>query len=505
MELRARTASQTPPAPVIEWSRRHFAHYFFAPTSRMHSALCARLPRLRPGERLAVIAPRGSAKSTLVSFAWPLYLALSGRQRYILLVAETTDQARRYLESIQNELTGNDGLQAEYPDAAGEGAPWNADRIVLRNGAQIEAAGTGTSIRGRKHAQSRPSLVIIDDPQDRKHITSVPQRQAHWRWFTQDLLNVGGPETIFVAVGTALHRDALIDRLMAQPGWEAMKFPSVESWPWNLSLWKEWERAYTDRSNPNRERAALQFYEERRAAMEEGAVVCWPEREGLYALMRLRVDIGRSAFESEKQGNPTNPESCEWPDEYFSESIWFTDWPQSLRLRAMALDPSKGNDSRFGDYSAYVMLGIDGDGTLFVEADLARRSAEQIVRDGVEWFVHFRPDVFGCESAMYHDLLAADFEEAFLARGILGARPLAITNTLAKEVRIRRLGPFLSQRRLRFRSGSPGTRLLVEQMREFPTGDHDDGPDALEMAVRLAADFLCGAQAERLGGRLTHE
>ena len=102
-------------------------------------------------------------------------------------------------------------------------------------------------------------------------------------------------------------------------------------------------------------------------------------------------------------------------------------------------------------------------------------------------------------------MLAADFEEAFLARGILGARPAAITNTLAKEVRIRRLGPFLSQRRLRFRSGSPGTRLLVEQMREFPTGDHDDGPDALEMAVRLAADFLCGAQAERLGGRLTRE
>jgi hypothetical protein len=25
---------------------------------------------------------------------------------------------------------------------------------------------------------------------------------------------------------------------------------------------------------------------------------------------------------------------------------------------------------------------------------------------------------------------------------------------------------------------------LVDQLRDFPIGDHDDGPDALEMAIR---------------------
>jgi hypothetical protein len=47
----------------------------------------------------------------------------------------------------------------------------------------------------------------------------------------------------------------------------------------------------------------------------------------------------------------------------------------------------------------------------------------------------------------------------------------------------------LSQRRIRFKGDSPGARLLVEQMRDFPNGDHDDGPDALEMAVRLASEL----------------
>jgi hypothetical protein len=31
---------------------------------------------------------------------------------------------------------------------------------------------------------------------------------------------------------------------------------------------------------------------------------------------------------------------------------------------------------------------------------------------------------------------------------------------------------------------------LVNQLRDFPLGDHDDGPDALEMAVRLARNAL---------------
>ncbi len=55
---------------------------------------------------------------------------------------------------------------------------------------------------------------------------------------------------------------------------------------------------------------------------------------------------------------------------------------------------------------------------------------------------------------------------------------------------------------MRFKSDSPGTRLLVDQLREFPSGDHDDGPDALEMALRLAAEMLSGVPTDGLGNRL---
>ncbi len=488
--------------PLADWVGRYLAHYFHLPASRMHAWLGQRLQDLKGGTRLAIIAPRDSAKSTWLSFAYPLYCAVTARQRYIVLVADTTEQARRYLSGLKRELEQNARLLRGYPAAAGRGPAWKVNRILLGNGVEIEALGTGQNIRGRKNVQTRPTLVVVDDPQDRRKVASATRRRADWSWFTQDLLNVGSPGTIYLVAGTSLHREALVDRLLHQPGWEARRFASIEPWPETMSLWHQWETTYTDRQNPEREQDARAFYERHRAEMDQGAVVCWPEREGLYDLMRLRVDIGRAAFESEKQGNPLNPELCEWPEEYFADHIWFADWPLRLAVKTMALDPSKGRDARVGDYSAFVMLGVTDDATLYVEADLRRRPVEEIVYDGVEWYRGFQPDAFACEANAWQDLLRGEFEAEFRRQGLLSARPWAMENRQPKVVRIRRLGPWLSQRRLRFKTASPGTALLVEQLKDFPAGQHDDGPDALEMAIRLAQELLAGHGDDGLGGNL---
>jgi hypothetical protein len=50
---------------------------------------------------------------------------------------------------------------------------------------------------------------------------------------------------------------------------------------------------------------------------------------------------------------------------------------------------------------------------------------------------------------------------------------------------IRRLSQYVINRELRFKADSPGCRLLVDQLMDFPLADHDDGPDALEMCTRM--------------------
>jgi predicted phage terminase large subunit-like protein len=489
---------------LLEWGQKYLPSHFVAPPSTMHRWLARQLDAgsANRGLRINVLGPRGSAKSTLAALALPLRSALQVDEHYIWIVSDTAEQACGHLENIKAELLGNP-LLAAYPAAAGAGPVWRRGFVTLRNGVTIEALGTGQAIRGRRLRQHRPTLIVCDDLQNDAHIRSAVQREHSRTWFHGALMQAGTPRTNVVNLATALHRDALAMELCRTPGWTSRVFRSIVRWPHEMSLWNEWEAIHADLANPRYEAESRAFYREHRQAMHAGAIVLWPEVEDLFTLMSLRAQSGRTAFEREKQNSPISPESCEWPEAYFDEAIWFDEWPGNLLLKTMALDPSKGADSRRGDFSALVMLGVDPSGIVYVEADLARRPTPEIVDAAVDCYRRFQPAIFGVEANQFQDLLGGQFEAAFLRQGLLAARPVGIVNRVAKVVRIRRLGPYLSTRRLRFKAASPATRLLVEQLMEFPIADHDDGPDALEMAIRLAEDmFRAPAFDDGLGSRL---
>lgn len=226
----------------------------------------------------------------------------------------------------------------------------------------------------------------------------------------------------------------------------------------------------------------------------------WSERESMYDLMLLRATIGEGAFNSEKQNLPTDPSLCEWPESYFDwPGFWFDCWPDRLTVKTIGIDPSKGKDARKGDYSAIVKYGRDARGVEYVEADLARRPVDAICAAVASHCLAFEPDAVLLEANAWQDLLAQPMREAMAAAGAGACIPhIALAdNTAPKPVRIRRLTGPLAQRKMRFKARSPGTMLLVEQMRDFPAGEHDDGPDAAELARRIAIEILNGRQQKR--------
>jgi predicted phage terminase large subunit-like protein len=491
--------------PLLHWARQYLPHYFKLPPSLMHRWLESQFDTMvtRRGTKLNVIGPRGAAKSTLGALAWPLRLAVEGREPYVWIISDTMEQAHGHLENIKAELIGNQALAEAYPESVGRGPVWRENALTLNNGVAIEAFGSGQRLRGRKHGSHRPSLIVCDDLQNDQHSESAAMREHSRRWFHGMLLKAGNKNTNVVNLATALHGDALGLELTRTPGWTSRVFRAIERWPDNMSLWSEWETIYADLARPDPVDAARRFYDEHRAAMDAGAELLWPEEEDLYTLMCMRVESGRPAFEREKQGSPVNPELCEWPESYFEATIWFDDWPRELQVKTLVLDPSKGSESRHGDYSALVMLGVDRHGLLYVDADLARRPTPQMVADTVECYRQFQPDVFGIEANQFQDLLAPALSAEFAQQGMLIRSPYLLVNTVNKQVRIRRLGQYLSLNRLRFKANSPSTRLLVQQLKEFPLADHDDGPDALEMAIRLASEWLEPSQSsDGLGDRL---
>lgn len=494
------TPQATTLPPFRDWALECLPHYFTHNPSPFHDWLTGELDGLqrRRGQRRNILAPRGAAKSTWSTVAYPLYCALHGLEPYTVLTSDTGGQASKFLEAIRSELVSNEELRRRYPRLAREGPTWRQDRIQLTNGCMIEALGTGTKLRGRRHRQHRPTLILVDDPQNTNHIISALQRDRSWEWLTKDVANAGGPTTNILVLGTALHRDCIVCRLQRTPGWQSRLWRAVISWPERMDLWAAWEDQLMDHDNDAREEEARAYYEAHRFEMDHGAKVLWPDREPLYDLMLLRASAGRNAFECERQNNPVNPETCEFPEEYFTRpGFRFDRWPADLNtyaLRVMALDPSKGKDARKGDYSAIAYVGVQRSGVCDADADLQRRPTSRIVEDTVQGVIRFRPHSLVVEANQFQELLAGELQREATRHGI--TLPLYLqTNVVSKLTRIRRVEPWLSQRKLRVRHGSAGGELLLSQLRDFPNGDHDDGPDALDMAIQRAQDMLLGRAA----------
>src|ERR1017187_1914312 len=107
-----------------------------------------------------------------------------------------------------------------------------------------------------------------------------------------------------------------------------------------------------------------------------------------------------------------------------------------------------------------------------------------IAQAGEQLYSDWHPHFFSVEQEMGMHLLIAEMLRLADARNIpIGINPID-SEHVNKEIRIRELTPYVSKKQFRFKSNSPGAKLLQEQMMSFPLGEHDDGPDSLAYGIR---------------------
>ena len=118
-------------------------------------------------------------------------------------------------------------------------------------------------------------------------------------------------------------------------------------------------------------------------------------------------------------------------------------------------------------------------------ADIERRIPDKIIDDILAYHQKFRIAKFGMEKVQFQEYLADHLKKIGNARGIYPVVE-ALSQTADKTARIASLQPLVKSGFLQF---SMRSHQLLEEMRFFPRGNHDDGLDALEMAVRIARDY----------------
>ena len=499
LELRAIARLSLPPAHPrpfgLDWMRAYLPHYLTSAPSQLHLDLAADLADFDSvrGQKRNTIAPRGSAKTTWQTKGKALHSICERTEKYILLLSDTGGQAKSFLDAIKRELASNPAIRRDYPSASGEGESWGALDVTARNGVGVTARGAGGRVRGLTRGAVRPTLVIVDDPNEKTDAFSPTTRQRKWDWFVGDVLPVGGPDTNFLVAGTPIHRDTICYKLKNAPGWQSKTYRSLDPYPDRMDLWGEWGRLATNAADSDRMTTASAFYAERKAEMDAGAGVLWPDRYPLETLMLARETLGQGAFDAEFQDEPGADGAAEFPADYFARLIRFDQPPSDAAVCVIALDPSKGADSQSGDYQAIVTVWVTADGTLWADCQLRREPAPQMAETLTATVFDVRKGGTGVSDVAAEvnaglGLLIPAIEESQRRHGCI--YPLtAITNTVPKVVRVRRLAGYLSRGQIRVRS-NPGGDLLIDQLREFPNGKYDDGPDALELAVRRCEDLL---------------
>ncbi|CAA0086951.1 Uncharacterised protein [Starkeya nomas] len=484
---KARRANVLDPVTGFRYfAETYFPHYLTKAPSLLHLHLFADLPRIASaggGAREVTIAPRGAAKSTLISLIYPIWRALIGRSRYAIIAMDSYAQAALLIEAIKTELEENPRLIMDFPEIAGQGRVWREGEIVLKNNVMIQGVGGGMKLRGRRHGPHRPDLVVLDDIENDENVRSPEQRDKLESWVLKAVLKLGPADGSLdlLHIGTVVHWDAVILRNAARPGWRKHHFKALMTMPSDMKLWDRFEEILRN----DGEDQAREFYEQNRVWMDEGAVLNWPAMQTLLQLMKERVE-SPSAFASEQQGVPT-PENAPF------QKLHYFVMASRQWLHFGAVDPSLGKSGKGRDPSAILVGALDRTGSspvlCVVEASIRKRLPDVIIADTIALQREYQCQLWAVETVQFQEFLRTTLMAEALRQGVM-LPALPVDQIADKTLRIERLQPHTSVGSIRFNAAHS---TLLQQLQQFPFADHDDGPDALEMLWSLAIRYGAGA------------
>ena len=399
--------------------------------------------------RIGVIAPRGHAKSTTVDMTYPLWAGCFEQEEFVVIISDTYTQAAEFINALKDEFEHNPKIKWLFGNMKGD--DWQDGEFVLSNGIKYAAKGSGMKIRGIRHRHTRPTLMIFDDIENDENIKSAEQRQKLYHWFTKAAIPALARGGRAVIIGTILHFDSLVNKVMKQQdvfkSWQTRVFYAITT-----------EEDGTERA-------------------------LWPEHRSLEKLRAMRDDpgdqdfIGSITFAQEYQHKPFSEEDAIIQPDWIKECEPSQVPDKHTRLaRVLTIDPA-ASERQTADFTAMIVADLYTDGNVYIRAIRNQRTSPSVTADTVrELDEIYKPQVIGIEKGA----LGLVFRDLLEGLPVIGLEP-----DKDKVRRLLAVSRFFEAGRVYTVKNIQNGQAFREQLIEFPKGTHDDMVDAAAYAVRL--------------------
>jgi len=431
---------------ILYFGESALAHHFKKKTPDFHKEVISYLID-EDKKLIALGAPRGHAKSTLVDLLYLLWVILNKKAKFVLLISDTYSQAVLFLDAVKAELEGNELIKQLYGKL--ESKNWSEGEIIV-NGIMIKALGAGMKVRGLKFRENRPDLVIIDDLENDELVQSKDRREKLERWFNGALLpslSEDGNARVIV-VGTILHFDSLLAKLLQD------------------KTYKNW------------------FKKTYKAIMDGKAL--WEEHLNLEQLEEKKKQYTENGqlylFYSEYMNEPVSSENARFPIEKFS---YFTEEEIAKKqLKTFITIDRAYSKEKTADSTGIIVNSVDNDNNWYIrQAERFKGTEQELIDKIVDLKLYYQPVKIGIEQKAFEYTIKPNLERTMRERNCFFVVEELKDGGQNKNRRIESLVPRFLSKSMFFKETQTD---LIDELITFPKAVHDDLSDALAYQMTMA-------------------
>lgn len=271
---------------------------------------------------ILVLSPRFSAKSTVFSFLYPLYLICQDPNIRILVVSANEEIATSFVRQVLYQLENNELLLKDFGYLIpSRYKKWGEKAfIVKRDTIEKDPTMSAAGLLG-KIVSKRADVIILDDIIDLESARTAHQRTKVLEWFDNVLYPILEPERgQLIVVGTTWFKGDLYDTLWNEREFDiklklksyvGTVFPPSGHLKRKFLLYSVTHPRFFDKDNP------LAFFPQKvfsrrllkryrflglEKSVREG--VLWPQKWPFEALEKTKQKIGEVAFSRQFLNEP---------------------------------------------------------------------------------------------------------------------------------------------------------------------------------------------------------